>query len=232
MKIYAIGDLHLSGEPPTKPMEVFGEHWANHAAKVATNWRELISEEDLVLICGDTSWAMDIAEALPDLDWIATLPGKKIMLRGNHDYWWSSLKKIQIATNNHFGLLQNNFFNYGDIAICGTRGWTLPSSDSFVEADEPIFRRECIRLEASLSSATKAGYKDIIVALHYPPLFKGEDNSQLTTIMETYKVRNCVFGHIHGNDAGMVFEGEHNGINYKLVSCDTQNFMPQLIREF
>ncbi|MFR9142051.1 MAG: metallophosphoesterase [Phascolarctobacterium faecium] len=109
MKIYAIGDLHLSGKPPSKPMEIFGEHWADHAAKVAANWHQLIRSDDTVIICGDTSWAMDLQDALTDLNWIAALPGRKIILRGNHDYWWSSLKKMQTATENNFSFLQNNF---------------------------------------------------------------------------------------------------------------------------
>ena len=106
MKIYAIGDLHLSGKPPSKPMEIFGKHWADHAAKVAANWHQLIRSDDTVIICGDTSWAMDLQDALTDLNWIAALPGRKIILRGNHDYWWASLKKMQTATENNFSFLQ------------------------------------------------------------------------------------------------------------------------------
>lgn len=109
MKIYAIGDLHLSGKPPSKPMEIFGKHWTDHAAKVAANWHQLIRSDDTVIICGDTSWAMDLQDALTDLNWIAALPGRKIILRGNHDYWWASLKKMQTATENNFSFLQNNF---------------------------------------------------------------------------------------------------------------------------
>ena len=151
MKIYAIGDLHLSGKPPSKPMEIFGKHWADHAAKVATNWHQLIRSDDTVIICGDTSWAMDLQDALTDLNWIAALPGRKIILRGNHDYWWSSLKKMQTATENNFSFLQNNFFTCGTTAICGSRGWLLPSSDNFNADDAAIYRREGLRLEASLA---------------------------------------------------------------------------------
>lgn len=165
MKIYAIGDLHLSGKPPSKPMEIFGEHWTDHAAKVAANWHQLIRSDDTVIICGDTSWAMDLQDALTDLNWIAALPGRKIILRGNHDYWWASLKKMQTATENNFSFLQNNFFTCGTTAICGSRGWLLPSSDNFNADDAAIYRREGLRLEASLKAARQAGYSDIIAAL-------------------------------------------------------------------
>ena len=224
MKIYAIGDLHLSGKPPSKPMEIFGEHWTDHAAKVAANWHQLIRSDDTVIICGDTSWAMDLQDALTDLNWIAALPGRKIILRGNHDYWWASLKKMQTATENNFSFLQNNFFTCGTTAICGSRGWLLPSSDNFNADDAAIYRREGLRLEASLKAARQAGYSDIIAALHYPPLYDAANESVFAELLERYGVRHCVFGHIHGSDASMVFEGIRNGITYKLVSCDTQGF--------
>lgn len=230
MKIYAIGDLHLSGNPPSKPMEIFGEHWQCHAAKVAANWQQLVTGDDTVIICGDTSWAMDLQSALTDLNWIARLPGRKIILRGNHDYWWTSLKKMQQATESKFSFLQNNFYTCGDTAICGSRGWLLPSSENFTDDDAAIYRREGLRLEASLAAAKQAGYNDIIVALHYPPLYDAGNESIFAELLENYRVRHCVFGHIHGSDAGLFFEGQRNNINYKLVSCDTQNFLPQQIK--
>lgn len=230
MNIYAIGDLHLSGNPPSKPMEIFGEHWQGHAAKVAANWQQLVTDDDTVIICGDTSWAMDLQAALTDLNWIAMLPGRKIIMRGNHDYWWTSLKKMQQATENKFSFLQNNFYTCGDTAICGSRGWLLPSSESFTNDDAAIYRREGMRLEASLAAAKQAGYDDIIAALHYPPLYDAGNESIFAELLESYGVRHCVFGHIHGSEAGLVFEGVRKGITYKLVSCDTQNFLPQLVK--
>lgn len=231
MNIYAIGDLHLSGEPPAKPMEIFGEQWQGHKDKVAANWRRLITAEDTVIICGDTSWAMDLTDALTDLNWIAALPGRKVLLRGNHDYWWASLKKMQTATAGDFEFLQNNFYSCGDTAICGSRGWLLPSSPVFTDTDATIYRREGLRLEASLAAAQKAGYSKIIAALHYPPLPAAADSESIfSELLEKYNVRHCVFGHIHGKDTGSVFEGSRNGITYKLVSCDTQNFLPQLVK--
>lgn len=153
MSLFAIGDFHLSGEPPAKPMEVFSPNWENHFEKIRHNWLTKITETDTVIICGDTSWAMSLEAAMQDLNRIAALPGQKIILRGNHDYWWTSLKKMQQATEGKFMFLQNNFFACGDIAVCGSRGWILPSSEAFTDDDRHIYLREGIRLENSLAAA-------------------------------------------------------------------------------
>lgn len=224
MHIYAIGDLHLSGEPPKKPMEIFGDHWTNHKEKVRANWLATVTEEDTVIICGDISWALQLEEAAEDLHWLAQLPGKKLLLRGNHDYWWASLKKMQTMFGEQFQFLQNGCFMVGDTAICGTRGWILPSSDSFTAEDEKIYQREGIRLELSLQAAKKNNAQRIITALHYPPLFSPTEQTLFTNLMEQYQVSDCVYGHIHGENHLVVFEEERNGIQYKLVSCDTQGF--------
>ena len=152
MNIYAISDLHLSGEPAKKPMDIFGEHWTAHKEKVKENWLATVKEEDTVIICGDISWAMQLREVEEDLMWIAQLPGRKILMRGNHDYWWTSLKKMQDNFGKHFEFLQNNCIMVGDTAICGTRGWLLPSSENFTEDDNKIYQREGIRLEMSLQA--------------------------------------------------------------------------------
>ena len=229
MSLFAIGDFHLSGEPPYKPMEVFSPAWANHFEKIRQNWLERITPEDTIIICGDTSWAMSLDTAMQDLNRIAALPGSKIILRGNHDYWWTSLKKMQQATENKFMFLQNNFFACGDVAVCGSRGWLLPSSDNFGEEDKHIYEREGLRLENSLAAAKKAGYAKIVAAMHYPPLYKADEVTIFTELFAKYGVTHCVFGHIHGQDAANVFEGEARGVHYKLVSCDTQGFVPQLV---
>lgn len=229
MKLFAIGDFHLSGEPPQKPMDIFDKHWENHFQKIKQYWIDMITEEDTVLICGDTSWAIDLEDAAMDLNRIAELPGKKIILRGNHDYWWTSLKKMQQKTENTFSFLQNNFFPFGDYAVCGTRGWLLPSSEKFSPDDEHIYVREAIRLENSLSAAQKAGYEKFIVAMHYPPLYSEQEDTAFTELMGKYKVSYCAFAHIHGAEAAKIFQGSKNNIIYKLVSCDTQNFIPQRI---
>ena len=140
MNIYAISDLHLSGEPAKKPMDIFGEHWTAHKEKVKENWLATVKEEDTVIICGDISWAMQLREVEEDLLWIAELPGRKILMRGNHDYWWTSLKKMQDFFGKHFEFLQNNCIMVGDTAICGTRGWLLPSSENFTEDDNKIYQ--------------------------------------------------------------------------------------------
>ena len=224
MHIYAIGDLHLSGEPPTKPMEIFGEHWLGHKEKIKQHWLETVTADDTVIICGDISWAMSLEGAAQDLDWLAQLPGRKLLLRGNHDYWWTSLAKMQKRFGEHFEFLQNGCIILGDIAVCGTRGWILPSAENFTPEDEKIYKREAIRLELSLQAAVKEEAATIITAFHYPPLFAPTEQTAFTDLLEKYNVQHCVYGHIHGENHVITFEGEREGINYKLVSCDTQDF--------
>ena len=224
MHIYAIGDLHLSGEPPTKPMEIFGEHWLGHKEKIKQHWLETVTADDTVIICGDISWAMSLEGAAQDLDWLAQLPGRKLLLRGNHDYWWTSLAKMQQRFGEHFEFLQNGCIMVGDIAVCGTRGWILPSAENFTPEDEKIYKREAIRLELSLQAAAKEEAATIITAFHYPPLFAPTEQTVFTDLLKKYNVQHCVYGHIHGENHVITFEGERAGINYKLVSCDTQDF--------
>ena len=183
-----------------------------------------VKEEDTVIICGDISWAMQLKEVEEDLLWIAELPGKKILMRGNHDYWWTSLKKMQDTFGKHFEFLQNNCIMIGDTAICGTRGWLLPSSENFTEDDNKIYQREGIRLEMSLQAAKAQNAERIIVAFHYPPLFAPTEQTLFTDLLEKYQVKDCVYGHIHGENHLAVFEEERNEVQYKLVSCDTQGF--------
>ncbi|HIU64380.1 MAG TPA: metallophosphoesterase [Candidatus Avacidaminococcus intestinavium] len=229
MSIYAIGDLHLSGEPPSKPMTIFGEHWQNHWSQIKNSWLQQVRQEDTVIICGDISWALTLQEALVDLNAIAALPGHKILLRGNHDYWWSTIKKMTTATHNDFSFLHNNYFRASKYAICGTRGWNMPGSEAYTSQDETILQRECLRLENSLQKATADGYQEIIVALHYPPLYKDMATSAFEKIITRYKAKQVIFGHIHGNDCQYVFQGVHNNTNYQLVSADCVNFALQKI---
>ena len=224
MNIYAIGDLHLSGEPPAKPMEIFGEHGLGHKEKIKNNWLATVTDGDVVIICGDISWAMGVKNAAEDLAWLAQLPGRKLLLRGNHDYWWSSLAKMQQLYGEHFEFIQNDCTMVENIAICGTRGWVLPSAENFTAEDEKIYKREALRLELSLEAACKHNPAAIIVAMHYPPLFAADEHTLFTDLMEKYHVNHCVYGHIHGENHVLTFEGEREGVNYKLVSCDTQGF--------
>ena len=156
MALYAISDLHLALNTD-KPMDIFGEKWRNHHEKIKENWNNKITEEDTVLIAGDISWSMKSDESKDDLDWIDALPGKKIIIKGNHDYWWGSISKLnKMYENTKF--IQNNFFTYKDWAICGSRGWICEGSDKFTQKDKKIFDREQIRLRLSLEEAKKAGY--------------------------------------------------------------------------
>ncbi len=224
MDIYAIGDLHLSGDPAAKPMEIFGEHWQWHKEKTASSWKETVRECDAVIICGDISWAMQLREAEYDLNWIATLPGRKILLRGNHDYWWTGLQKMRQA-HGDLEFLQNGCIMLGSTAICGSRGWVLPSCTSFTVEDEKIYGREGIRLELSLMDAKSQDAMRIIAALHYPPLFTEGEHSIFTDLLEKYGVTDCVFGHIHKKESkGCIKELDRGGIKYKLVSSDVLGF--------
>lgn len=224
MSIFVIGDLHLSGLPAKKPMTLFGINWENHWEKIKTNWLQSVKPNDTVIICGDISWALDIKEALEDLNEIALLPGKKILLRGNHDYWWVTLKRMQTETNGEFDFLQNNYIQVNNTAICGTRGWKLPNDVYFTEKDEKIYTREEIRFEISLKAAKDSGFTDIIAVLHYPPLTNDNLDTKFTALCEKYNVKTCVYGHIHGKDIETAFNGNRNNTNYQLASCDSLDF--------
>lgn len=223
MALYAIGDLHLSFKS-NKPMDIFGNQWLYHYKKIEDNWDYVVQEEDTVLIPGDISWAMSMEEAMPDLEWINRRPGKKILIKGNHDYWWASVTKLNnIFKNMHF--IQNNFYNYRNYAICGTKGWNPPNDNKFVEQDEKIYLRELHRLRLSLEAAREAGYHNIIVMLHYPPTNEKLEPSLITDILEEYGVEKVIYGHLHGEDAyrnGLI--GNRKGVEYFLASCDYLNF--------
>jgi len=225
MALFVIGDLHLSNAAE-KPMNIFGEHWKEHDNTIKKNWIDSINDSDTVLIPGDISWAMTIEEACFDLDWIHSLPGRKILIKGNHDYWWSSIKKLNSLYDNlHF--LQNNYFVYEDIAICGTRGWICPNNHKFSDQDNKIYERELHRLKLSLDQAVKNKYADIFVITHYPPTNDHFDPSGFTEIYEDYGVKNVFYGHLHGKesfDAGL--KGNINGVTYYLTSCDFLDFKP------
>lgn len=226
--IFGIGDLHLShsGE---KPMSIFGEVWQNHQHKIEKNWKQRVSSEDAVLIPGDISWAMTQEEAWEDLLWIENLPGKKYLIRGNHDYWWKSITKMNEAFKTlHF--IQNQFFTYGQYGICGARGWVLPGSSDFNEHDEKIYLREALRLEASLKAANKAGQDQIIVMMHYPPVNEKKEPSHFTRLMAQYNVKKVVYGHLHGEDSwGNGSIGQVEETDYQLVSSDFLDFSPAMI---
>jgi predicted phosphohydrolase len=226
MKVFAIGDLHLSSFKP-KSMDIFGDHWADHWRKIKEDWLERVSDEDVVLVCGDLSWAMRLLEALPDLDEICRLPGKKVLLRGNHDYWWSSITKIQEYLFNQTYILQNNHYVFDDVIIVGTRGWTVPngSTDKTDKEDEAIYAREAIRLSLSLDGARdKREGKKKIAMMHFPPFNEKRQPSEFTQRFEEFGVDQVVYGHLHGEGIKAAFNGTINGIEYSLVSCDFTDF--------
>jgi len=229
MALWAISDLHLALNSD-KPMDIFGDKWEKHHEKIKENWLSKIKSEDTVLIAGDISWSMSISEGVEDLEWIHKLPGKKILIKGNHDYWWGSITKLNsLYADMHF--IQNNFFNYKDYAICGTRGWNCPGSTRFTEHDEKIYNRELIRLQISLDEAVKNGYNKFIVMLHYPPTNDKFEETKLIRILKEYNVAKVIYGHLHGPSLNRLYEGNIEGVEYIVTSCDYLDFDPLKILE-
>lgn len=224
MALYAIGDLHLSIRAE-KPMDVFGGPWVNYMEKLEQGI-SVIRPEDTTVLLGDLSWALDLDSAVDDFDWINRIPGKKIILKGNHDYWWSTAAKFNhFCAANGFTdqlILNNNHYVYEGYAICGTRGWFFEEERSGTH-DEKVFRRELIRLETSLKSA---GDLPKIVFLHYPPKYKGYECVEIIDLLKKYGVRRCFYGHLHGASQKLAMEGVWDGIEYRLVAADYLNFCP------
>lgn len=230
MKIYAIGDLHLS-HGMDKPMDVFGDHWKEHITQIESAWKARVREEDVVLIPGDLSWAMRLEEALVDLKWLEDLPGYKICIRGNHDYWWDRPGKLNRSFK-HIYFLQNKACKVDEVAICGTRGWNLPIGDHFTEEDAKIFQRERLRLELSLEDGLKQGAKELWVMLHYPPCLNKKVPSPYEDLFEKYKVKKVIYGHIHDEVSWQeALIGMQNGRDYYLVAADYLQFKPLEIKK-
>lgn len=221
MKVFAISDLHLSVNNP-KPMNIFGPAWDDYVDKIFADWKEKVSEGDLVLMAGDFSWAMKLEETEEDFNLLKDLPGKKILIRGNHDYWWSSISAVRNFMPAGFYAIQNDAMKFGDYIICGTRLWNLPDGNKVqTPEDEKIYKRELIRLEMTLQNAQKLKENDekIICMLHYPPYtFKEEDN-EVTAMLEKYGVKAVVYGHIHAF-CKQNWILNKNGVTYYLTSCD------------
>ena len=225
MKLYAIADLHMPGGME-KPMDVFGAHWEGHVEKIFDDWRQRVGEDDAVLIPGDISWAMYLKDAEPDLQALGALPGRKVLLRGNHDYWWSSVTKIREILPENMALVQHCAVDLGACVVCGTRLWKCPGcGEEMTAEDEKIFRRECMRLEMALQDAVRiARGRPIIVMTHYPPLYASLQETEFTGILEKFPIYYVVYGHLHGKGIEARFEGEHHEIRYKLASCDALGF--------
>ena len=224
MALYAIGDLHLCLGAP-KPMDIFGGAWVGYMDKLKEGL-SVIGPEDTTVLCGDLSWSLDLTNSRADFAWINEIPGRKIILKGNHDYWWSTVAKFNKFCLEHgfenMHILNNNCFQYEDWAICGTRGWFFEEERSG-QHDEKVFKRELLRLEASLQSA---GELPKTVFLHYPPKYKGYECPQILQLLEKYDVRSCYYGHLHGASHGLAVEGLWNGVEFRLVSADRLNFQP------
>ena len=196
MALYTISDLHL-GFNVEKPMDIFGDKWKNHCDKIKNNWLEKITDEDTILIAGDISWSLKAEDSVYDLDWINELPGNKIISKGNHDYWWTSISKLN-SMYEKTKFLQNNYYTYKEYAICGTRGWICPGANSFTSKDEKIYKRELIRLRLSLEAAKKDNYNSIIVMLHYPPTNEKFEESEFIKVIKEFNVEKVIYGHLHG----------------------------------
>ncbi|MCI5836375.1 MAG: metallophosphoesterase [Veillonellaceae bacterium] len=229
MRLFALSDLHYSGIPPQKPMDVFGPHWANHRERIEQAWRETIGEEDYVLVGGDISWAMRLEESLPDLEAIADLPGKKILLQGNHDFWWSGVQKMRRLTGDRLFFLYNNFIPVGNIAVCGTRGWLAPGDANTTAEDEAVFTREVRRLERSLKLAREAGYTEFYAVSHYPPFNERREPTALLTKAKEFGVRRYIYGHLHDEQSFAQVPQELEGVRLYLTSADYLGFRPQEI---
>ena len=230
MRLYAIGDLHLSGAE-NKTMDRFGSQWHDHWQIIKENWISLVNEDDCVLIPGDISWALRFEDAANDIKDISTLPGKKILLRGNHDYWWSSYKKVQDLMTDSMFALQNNSIIVKSTAICGTRGWLCPNEKSFTQDDKKIYERELLRLKLSLDSIKGKEYEKVVVMLHYPPFNDSLEDSGFTEILKSYDIKQVVYAHLHGFRQSEKYNFVRDGITYNLVSCDFLKFVPKLISE-
>lgn len=244
MSVWAIADLHLSFATPGKKMDVFGPKWVSHEEKVKSHWEKLISPEDLVIIAGDISWAKHLEEAKVDLEWIDRLPGTKVILRGNHDYWWASNKKMKTIMPPSIHFIHNNTFDWGDITIGGSRLWdsdeynfnefiewkevegaNISEGDEDESSRRKIFERELGRLQLSLKGLNPDS-KIRIAMTHYPPIGADLKGSEVSAILEEHNIDFCIFGHLHSLKDGLELFGRRNGVQYVLTSCDYLNCTP------
>ncbi len=221
MKIFAISDLHLSVNNP-KPMDIFGVTWENYLDKIFADWKAKVSDEDIVLMAGDFSWAMKLEDSIADFEMLKDLPGKKIIIRGNHDFWWKSISAVRGILPVGFYAIQNDAIKFENVIICGTRLWNVPDERKTMSAEnEKIYKRELIRLELTLqqAKALQTADEELICMLHYPPYTNREEDNEVTALLERYGVNKVVYGHIHAYcRQNLVLE--KNGITYFLTSCD------------
>ncbi|MBQ8780504.1 MAG: metallophosphoesterase [Oscillospiraceae bacterium] len=227
MSLFVIADLHLSLSV-NKPMDIFGG-WDNHVERLTENWQSSVAEDDVVVIPGDVSWAMNFNEAKADFDYINKLSGRKVILKGNHDYWWNTMSKMNRFLNENgfdtIKIINNNHYPYEEYGICGTRGWI---NESEVPADAKVLAREAQRLEMSIQSAL-ADNKEPIVFLHYPPIYANDYNYDIIDVLFKYNIKKCYYGHLHGKAHRFAVNGVYDGIEYQLISSDFMQFAPKKI---
>lgn len=230
--LYTISDLHLP-LGIDKPMDVFGPLWFNYVERLKENWQSTVAEDDIVVMPGDFSWATYLEQARKDFEFLDSLNGKKILLKGNHDYWWETFNKMKnyIQENGYstISILNNNSFTYTDTAICGNRGWIY--SENMSAEDKKIYDREVGRLKLSIEDALRKNLPGIYVFMHYPPINKGYLKTPMTELMKSYGVKKCFYGHLHSDTHKFAVQGEIDGIEYRLVSADYVGFMPQKISD-
>lgn len=230
--IWTISDLHLSAVQP-KPMDIFGSHWIDHAQRIAAAWRARVAADDYVLIAGDISWAMKLPDALPDLAWIDALPGQKVMIKGNHDYWWDRVGPLRPFLPPTITALEADAIRLPTAVVCGTRGWVTPETPGFTDVtDMRVYKRELGRLERSLASAQHLAHGEcpIIVMIHYPP-FVNRQPTDFSRIIAESGATVCLYGHLHrAHDWAVAVQGRVNGIYYQLTACDYLGFGPVAVR--
>lgn len=223
MGLYTIGDLHLSLST-NKPMDIFGEVWKNHTEKLRESFSRL-TDQDTTVLCGDSSWGISLEESLEDFRFIDALPGQKLLLKGNHDYWWETAAKMNAFFEKNdirtIRFLHNNCYFYGDYALCGTRGWFSDEETPNMAHNRKVLNREVQRLELSLKVA---GEKPILCFLHYPPLYQGYECPEILEVLQRYNVKACYYGHLHGPSHRRAIEGNRFGIDFSLVSADYLRF--------
>lgn len=230
MNFYSISDLHLSGTCD-KPMDVFGSGWEGHFEKIKNDWQSKVEDDDVVLLCGDTSWGTVLEEGLVDLKSLCALKGKKVFIRGNHDYWWNGISKLRaVAPDDGFYFLQNDCIRIGNVIICGSRGWTCPGSADYTPHDEKLYLREAERFKLCFKEVEKIRKEGdvLLTMIHYPPMSPKLQDTLFTQLFEQNKVDKVIFGHIHGQ-AYFPLRTVKNGIEYILTSCDKVAFTLQRV---
>ena len=229
MALYAMGDLHLS-LGADKPMDVFGGAWRGYMDKLREGL-SIIGPEDTTVLMGDLSWGLDMEQSANDFAFINAIPGRKIILKGNHDYWWTTATKFykfcEAKGFSDMYILNNNCYEYEDVAICGTRGWFFEEDAAVGSHNDKVFKRELIRLETSLKAA---GEKEKLCFLHYPPRYRGYECPEILSLLQRYGVSACYYGHLHGDSHKLAIEGMHDGVEFRLCAADFVNFYPIRIK--